>query len=359
MPGRKRIPEEAKATIRALKSTTPLTLEEIALRCRISKTSVQRIASTENEVPMKRRKFCARKKKLTPEQEALILRSIVELRDQEGTFSSRRLMERTGIHHVTDRTVRRLLKRNGYFFLQARKKGLMSQKDKDQRVEFARKIQAEYSPSVWTDSVAFYLDGVSFVYKTNPLDQARAPKGRVWRKRSEGLTQGCLAKGSKSGTGGKVAKFMVAISHGKGVLVCERYEKLDGNYFASFIDQHFNTMFERACKGLSRLWLQDGDPSQNSKAARKAMARCHSELLKIPPRSPDLNPIENIFHIVSKKLAKDALERGITCESYEQFCERVQRTISGISQQLIDRTIQSMSSRVAGIIRYNGERLKY
>ena len=25
------------------------------------------------------------------------------------------------------------------------------------------------------------------------------------------------------------------------------------------------------------------DPSQNSKAAREAMARCHSELLKIPP----------------------------------------------------------------------------
>ena len=50
------------------------------------------------------------------------------------------------------------------------------------------------------------------------------------------------------------------------------------------------------------------------------------------------------------KLAKDALERGITYESYEQFCERVQRTISGISQQLIDRTIQSMSSGVAGII---------
>ena len=80
------------------------------------------------------------------------------------------------------------------------------------------------------------------------------------------------------------------------------------------------------------------------------MARCHSELLKIPPLSPDLNPVENIFHIVSKKLAKDALERGITRESYEQFCERVQRTISGISQRVIDRTIQSMSSRLADII---------
>jgi len=69
------------------------------------------------------------------------------------------------------------------------------------------------------------------------------------------LTQGCLAKSSKSGTGGKVAKFMVAITHGKGVLVCERYDKMDGNYFASSIDQHFNAMFERSCKGLSQLWL--------------------------------------------------------------------------------------------------------
>ena len=37
------------------------------------------------------------------------------------------------------------------------------------------------------------------------------------------------------------------------------------------------------------------DPSLNSRAARDAMIRCRSELLKIPPRSPDLNPKENIF----------------------------------------------------------------
>ena len=109
---------------------------------------------------------------------------------------------------------------------------------------------------------------------------------------------------------------------------------MDAKYFASFIDQHFNTMFERSAKGLTRLWLQDGDPSQNSKTAGEAMARCHCELLQIPPRSPDLNPIENIFHIASKKLEKDALNEGITHESYEEFCDRVQRTIGGISQEI-------------------------
>lgn len=359
MPSRRRIPEETKATIKVLRSTTDLILDAIAKRCGVSTASVHRIITTRDTVPTNRRHFRGARRKITPQQQASILESIGELRDQEGSFSSRRLMERAGIRQVSDRTVRRLLNRNGYFFLQARKKGLMTEADKGKRVEFASMIQANYPPSLWTDTIAFYLDGVSFVYKSNPLDQARAPKGRVWRKKSEGLKQGCLAKGSKVGTGGQVAKMMVAITHGKGVLMCERYEKMDAQYFASFIDRHFDTMFARAGKGLSRLWLQDGDPSQNSKMARNAMARCHAELLKIPARSPDLIPIENVFHIVSKKLAKDALDGGITRESYEQFCNRVQRTIYDISPQLIDKTIESMNGRITEIIRNNGERLKY
>ena len=82
--------------------------------------------------------------------------------------------------------------------------------------------------------------------------------------------------------GGKVAKMMVAISHGKGVLTFESYKKRHAQYCTSFIDQHFNTMFYQSGKGLTWLWLQDGDPSQN-KSARDAMAPCHSELLKILP----------------------------------------------------------------------------
>ena len=81
----------------------------------------------------------------------------------------------------------------------------MCQSDKKRRVEFARQMQSNYPQSVWTDSIAFYLDGVSFIYKINPIDQARAPKGRVWRKNPVGLKQGCLAKGSKVGTGDKVS----------------------------------------------------------------------------------------------------------------------------------------------------------
>ena len=145
-----------------------------------------------------------------------------------------------------------------------------------------------------------------------------------------------MAKGKKVGTGGKVAKFIVAISFGKGVVICERYETMNGNFLA------FNTMFSYSDKGLSRMWLQDGDPSQNSRAAQDAMVGCQSELLKIPPRSPDLNPIENIFHIVSRKLEKNALQEEITHELYEEFCDRVQETRNSISWESIDKTMTKL-----------------
>jgi hypothetical protein len=90
------------------------------------------------------------------------------------------------------------------------------------------------------------------------------------------------------------------------VVICKVYDKLDVRYFANFIDENFESMFGTADKSLKRLSVQDGDPSQNlsSAMARAAMDRANCELLKIPPRSPDLNSIQNIFKLGSESLRK-------------------------------------------------------
>jgi transposase len=51
-----------------------------------------------------------------------------------------------------------------------------------------------------------------------------------------------------------------------------------------------------------RLFLMDNDPSQTSKAVRKAMEKIEAEFHNIPARSLDLNSIENVFHLVKKSL---------------------------------------------------------
>ena len=109
MAPRKRIPEETKVSVQALRTTTNLTLTEIAKRCKVSIASVHRIITAKDKVPGNKRHLCGRKRKLTPEHEALVLGSIAKLREREGSFTLWCLMERAGIRHVTDRTVRRLL----------------------------------------------------------------------------------------------------------------------------------------------------------------------------------------------------------------------------------------------------------
>ena len=64
------------------------------------------------------------------------MRGIKRLRIEEGIFSSERLMQQCSLSEgdVSNRTIRRYLNRNGFKFLQARKKGLLSKKDKRQAV---------------------------------------------------------------------------------------------------------------------------------------------------------------------------------------------------------------------------------
>ena len=127
-----------------------------------------------------------------------------------------------------------------------------------------------------------------------------------------------------------MVKLMVAISYDKGVVICKAYDKLDGRYFAKFIDENVESMFAIADRSQMRLWLQVGDPSQSSAMARAAMDRANCELLQKPPRNPDLNTIENIFKLVSNALRKQAVRSQITKETYEIFKYRVISTIQSL-----------------------------
>ena len=73
----------------------------------------------------------------------------------------------------------------------------------------------------------------------------------------------------------------------------------------------FPSLFNKCPNPKGKLFLQDGYPSQNSCKARSAWDKIGARKFSIPARSADLNPIENIFHIVKKKLHQDVLENSI------------------------------------------------
>ena len=290
-----------------------------------------------------------------------IVSSLHEFRETVGNVSSTDIQRNCGINEnqASNRTIRRRLRKLGYSYDQCRRKGQLLQDDLKRGLKFSRKCQ-KLPETFWKEGISFYLDGTGWVHKTNPSCHARTDRTRTWKRRGESLRRHCTAKGKKEGVGGKMARFMVAIAYKKGIIKCHQYDgPVNSEMCKSFIDEHFPNMFETSANPKGKLFLEDGDPSQNSKLSREAMDSIGCRLFKIPPRSPDLNPIENVFHLIGKQLKKDALENNLQRESYAQYCDRVKRSVLAFPAHVIDKTIESMPRRIAQIIKVKGQRTKY
>jgi transposase len=72
-----------------------------------------------------------------------------------------------------------------------------------------------------------------------------------------------------------------------------------------------------------------------------------------PPNSPDLNPIENIWAWVNKKVR----EKG--CSSFKEFQAEVQNTLKNIPQSFITNLYESMPKRISKVLENEGDRIKY
>ena len=129
--------------------------------------------------------------------------------------------------------------------------------------------------------------------------------------------------------------------------------------FAQFILEHFNDTFEKSGKPKQKLFLQDGNPSQNSKKAKVALDSIGAEIFSIPTSSPDMNPIENIFKITKEMLHADAFSKNITKENFEEYSKRVKETLHSLSIETVSKTIGSMPSRMEMIVKGKGKRTRY
>ena len=266
-----------------------------------------------------------RPRKLTERDRRSLLQNISKLRQTTVSFTVKRLSHATGTaSKVSHQTVRRLLHRQGYRYFHSRKKELLTKKDLQRRLKFAHKVRRLLPESFRRRGMAFYFDGAGYQHMYNPHNKAKSTKTMAWHRQDEGLLPGCTAKGSHCGSGGPVARFFVTIGYNKGVILCEHYDgRINREKLAKFVKRYFKRTFRRSGNSRGKLFLQDGDPSQNSRHAKRAMDRTGARLFNIPPRSPDCNPIENVFNVVKQQLHQQALEREIVHEEFETFSNRV------------------------------------
>ena len=70
-------------------------------------------------------------------------------------------------------------------------------------------------------------------------------------------------------------------------------------------------------------------------------------MLKIPAHSPNLNPIENVFHLVSESsLARQTVQENITRETLAQFSARLKKNMEKFSVKTINYIIGTMNKHM-------------
>ena len=63
---------------------------------------------------------------------------VPQLREREGSFTSKRVQVEAGLSGVSNRTVRRAMNKTGYKYLASRKKGLLTKKDISTRLAYCK-----------------------------------------------------------------------------------------------------------------------------------------------------------------------------------------------------------------------------
>ena len=181
--------------------------------------------------------------------------------------------------------IRRIRKRLGWYATGTKYCQLVREVNKVKRLEFATKNLGENFDNVlWSDESSIQLDWngkLSFHRWWEPAKLKGKPKHpfkvNVWA---------CISKRG----GSKILIFT-------GIMDAQFYaEEIIKKTLKPFIDEWFAD---------GHRFMQDNDPKHTSNLGKQTMAECGINWWPTPPESPDMNPIENIWHEIKERLRND------------------------------------------------------
>ena len=107
--------------------------------------------------------------------------------------------------------------------------------------------------------------------------------------------------------------------------------------------------------GVDMIFMQDNAPCHKTKKVMDYLHRNQVRVLDWPPQSPNMNPIENLWHIVkSRRQKKFGFPR-----TKDELIEQVFEIWESVDQELLDTLSESIESRLREVIRLNGRPTKY
>lgn len=287
-----------------------------------------------------KRELTGRPRKTTPKDDSAIKRA-----SQKDPFkASKQIRDELNLS-VSSRTVQRRLAEKGLGGKSPRKVPMLTPKHLKARLKYAKdhfdwvgpEKEKQWRNVLWSDETKVNLigsDGKSWVHR--PLGCAYMPQ--------------YTNKTFKHG-GGNIMVWGCFSWYGVGPLYwIDRI--MDQHLYAQILRE---VMLPHAEWEMPLKWQfqQDNDPKHTAKTVKKWFQDNKVDVMEWPAQSPDLNPIENLWEIVKRKVYTEK------SKNKQQLWERIQAVWYAIPVRTCQKLVESMPNRVREVMRNKGYTTKY
>lgn len=258
-------------------------------------------------------------------------------------FATPRGLKRKLQLDVSPRTIDRRLKEAGLPGRVARHRFQLTEDHKRQRLSFAhgyeRWAEDEWRRVLFADIKTFTGEGShGQVWVRRPMDEAANPEYSVPHKPHPVAVPawGCFSAHGP----GYMAMF-------EGSLDAAGLRDIFRAYLLPTVKEHFG-------EGADWWLLHDNDPGRHkSQVLKTFMHNNYIRPLEFPPYSPDLNPIENLWADMDKRMASEP------AETKEELEKQVAAVWAETTQEYCSKLALSMPQRIAQVIERKGAYTDY
>lgn len=294
-----------------------------------------------NEQRIEFKKQTGQPKKLTEKEQRVIVRKI-KINPRLSAPKIVTEVETEFGKSISESTIRRIIKKEGYNGRVARKKPFVNLTNRQNRLHFAKEhINKDVN---WWDDVIF-LDESKF--------NLFGSDGRtmVWRKPNEELKGKNITPTVKHG-GGSVMVWGCISAKGVGNLVF-----IDGimnkESYLKILSENLKQSAEKMGILSTFKLYQDNDPKHKAHIVREWLLYNCPKVINTPSQSPDMNPIENLWDYLDRRIR----ERPVSSKSELKY--RLQEEWSKIGVEYLQKCIRNMPNRLSEVIKNKGYPTRY